>query len=124
VRADRVRSQLRRAVAEAFESCDVLAWPTVSAPAPRIDNPHVEVPSGPTAPDAVNVRQAGIANLTGQPGVNVPVGVHSSGLPIGLQLLGPWGSEALLLDAAEHVEQATGRQWVDAVPPTAAAQAA
>jgi aspartyl-tRNA(Asn)/glutamyl-tRNA(Gln) amidotransferase subunit A len=124
VRADRVRSQLRRAVADAFESCDLLAWPTVAAPAPRIDNPTVEVPSGPIAPDAVNVRQAGIANLTGQPGVNVPVGVHTTGLPMGLQLLAPWDSEELLLDAAEHVERATAREWVDALPPTAAPQAA
>jgi Asp-tRNA(Asn)/Glu-tRNA(Gln) amidotransferase A subunit family amidase len=124
VRGDRVRSELRRGVAAAFESCDLLAWPTVSAPSPRIDNPSVTVPSGVTAPDAVNVRQAGIANLTGQPGINVPVGVHSSGLPMGLQLLGPWGSEELLLDAAEHVEQATGRQWVDAVPPIAASSQA
>jgi Asp-tRNA(Asn)/Glu-tRNA(Gln) amidotransferase A subunit family amidase len=124
VRADRVRSQLRRAVADAFESCDLLAWPTISAPSPRIDNPSVTVPSGVVAADAVNVRQAGVANLTGQPGINVPVGVHSSGLPMGLQLLGPWGGEALLLDAAEHVEQATARQWVDALPPMAAPQAA
>jgi Asp-tRNA(Asn)/Glu-tRNA(Gln) amidotransferase A subunit family amidase len=119
VRADRVRSLLRRAVVDAFEECDLLAWPTVSAPAPRIDNPTVSVPSGPIAADAVNVRQAGIANLTGQPGISVPVGVHSSGLPVALQLLAPWGAEALLLDAAEHVEHATGRQWVDAVPPAA-----
>ena len=124
IRADRVRSLLRRGMADAFESFDVLAWPTVSAPSPRIDNPTVEVPSGSIAPDAVNVRQAGIANLTGQPGISVPVGVHSSGLPMGLQLLAPWGSEALLLDAAEHVEQATGRRWVDAVAPTAASAAA
>jgi len=123
VRADRVRSLLRRAVADAFASCDLLVWPTVAAPAPRIDNPTVTLPSGPIAPDAVNVRQAGIANLTGQPGINVPVGVHSSGLPIGLQLLGPWGGEELLLDAAEHVERATSREWVDALPPTASASA-
>ena len=124
IRADRVRSQLRRAVVAAFADYDLLVWPTVAAPAPRVDNPSVEVPSGPTPPDAVNVRQAGIANLTGQPGVSVPVGLHSSGLPIGLQLLAPWGAEALLLDAAEHLERATGREWVDALPPTAATQAA
>jgi aspartyl-tRNA(Asn)/glutamyl-tRNA(Gln) amidotransferase subunit A len=119
IRADRVRSMLRRAVADAFGACDLLAWPSIPAPAPRIDNPVVTVPSGPVPPDVVNVGQAGIANLTGQPGVSVPVGVHSSGLPIGLQLLAPWGAEARLLDAAEHLEQATGRQWVDALPPMA-----
>ena len=123
IRADRVRSLLRREVARAFESCDLLAWPTIAAPAPRIDNPTVTVPSGPTAPDAVNVQQAGIANLTGQPGISLPVGVHSSGLPIGLQLLAPWGSESLLLDAADHMERASGREWVDALPPTASASA-
>lgn len=124
IRADRVRTMLRRGVAAAFADCDLLVWPTLAAPAPRIDAPVVELPSGTTVPDAVNVRQAGIANLTGQPGISVPVGVHSSGLPIGLQLLAPWGAEELLLDAAEHVEQATGRQWVDALPPTASQQAA
>jgi Asp-tRNA(Asn)/Glu-tRNA(Gln) amidotransferase A subunit family amidase len=125
VRADRVRSELRRSMARVFaESCDLLAWPTVAAPAPRIDEPVVHLPSGPTSPDAANVRQAGIANLTGQPGISVPVGVHSTGLPIGLQLLGPWGSEERLLDAAEHIERATDRQWVDALPPVAAQQTA
>jgi Asp-tRNA(Asn)/Glu-tRNA(Gln) amidotransferase A subunit family amidase len=120
IRADRVRSELRRGMARAFaEHCDVLAWPTVAAAAPRIDNPVIELPSGPSAPDAANVRQAGIANLTGQPGINVPVGLHSSGLPIGLQLLAPWGREELLLDAAEHIERATDREWVDALPPVA-----
>ena len=123
IRADRVRSQLRRGVAAAFGDCDLLAWPTIAAPAPRIDNPTLELPSGPTPPDSANVRQAGIANLTGQPGVSVPVGVHSSGLPMALQLLAPWGREELLLDAAEHVERATGREWVDALPPAAEQQA-
>jgi Asp-tRNA(Asn)/Glu-tRNA(Gln) amidotransferase A subunit family amidase len=46
----------------------------------------------------------------------VPAGFHSSGLPIGLQLMGPWGAEARLLDAAERIEQATSREFVDAVP--------
>jgi Asp-tRNA(Asn)/Glu-tRNA(Gln) amidotransferase A subunit family amidase len=117
VRADRVRSQLRRALAEVFARVDVLALPTVPAPAPRIDNPTVELPSGQHPPDRANVRQTGLGNLTGTPGINVPAGLHSSGLPIGLQLVGPWGEEARLLDAARHIEDATSRQFVDAVPP-------
>jgi Asp-tRNA(Asn)/Glu-tRNA(Gln) amidotransferase A subunit family amidase len=44
------------------------------------------------------------------------VGFSSSGLPIGLQLVGPWQAEARLLDAAKHIEQATSREFVDAVP--------
>jgi aspartyl-tRNA(Asn)/glutamyl-tRNA(Gln) amidotransferase subunit A len=36
------------------------------------------------------------ANLAGVPGISVPCGVSSDGLPIGLQLLGPNWSEALL----------------------------
>jgi aspartyl-tRNA(Asn)/glutamyl-tRNA(Gln) amidotransferase subunit A len=124
IRADRVRSQLRREFASAFQTCDLLAWPTVAAPAPRIDNPVVELPSGTTPPDSPNVRQAGIGNLTGVPGVSVPVGIHPTGLPIGLQLLAPWGGEELLLDAAEHIERATDREWVDALPPIATQQAA
>jgi Asp-tRNA(Asn)/Glu-tRNA(Gln) amidotransferase A subunit family amidase len=76
----------------------------------------VHLPSGPHPADRANVRQTGIANLTGLPGINVPAGFHPSGLPIGLQLIGPWGAEARLLDAAKHIEQATSREFVDAVP--------
>jgi Asp-tRNA(Asn)/Glu-tRNA(Gln) amidotransferase A subunit family amidase len=113
----RVRSLLRRELAAAFESCDLLAWPTVPAPAPPIANPTVELPSGRAPADPGNLRQTGLGNLSGIPGVSVPVGLHSSGLPLALQLQASWGEEARLLDAAEHLEQATGREFVDAVPP-------
>lgn len=117
VRADRVRAQLRRSLKEIFGRVDMLALPTVPAPAPAIENPNIQLPSGETPADHGNVKQTGLANLTGAPGINVPVGLSSGGLPIGLQLVGPWGEEARLLDAAEHVEQATSAQFVEAVPP-------
>jgi Asp-tRNA(Asn)/Glu-tRNA(Gln) amidotransferase A subunit family amidase len=115
---------LRRSLAAAFDRVDVLAWPTVAAPAPPIENPTVEVPSGLHTADEINPRQCGIANLTGIPAISVPVGIHSSGLPMALQLLGPWGRDELLLDAAEALERATERQHVDALPPIAAGAAA
>jgi aspartyl-tRNA(Asn)/glutamyl-tRNA(Gln) amidotransferase subunit A len=123
VRADRVRSQMRRSVADAFERCDLLAWPTVPAPAPPVEDTTVELPDGPMPADPANVRQTGLGNLTGIPGVNVPVGTHSSGLPIGLQLQAAWGRDSVLLDAAEHLEAVTARQYVDAAPPVAQAVA-
>ena len=119
VRADRVRALLRRSAAEAFGRVDVLVWPTVPAPAPRIDNPFVELPSGIQPADAANVRQSGFGNLTGLPGMSVPVGLHPSGLPIGLMIQGAWGDDARVLDAAEHLERATDRAFVDAQPATA-----
>jgi Asp-tRNA(Asn)/Glu-tRNA(Gln) amidotransferase A subunit family amidase len=123
VQADRIRALLRRELQRAFEHVDVIAWPTVPAPAPPIENPTVQLPSGPKPADPANVGQTGIGNLAGIPGISVPVGTHSSGLPMALQLQAAWGRESVLLDAAEHLERATQRQFVDAVPPIAAATA-
>jgi Asp-tRNA(Asn)/Glu-tRNA(Gln) amidotransferase A subunit family amidase len=116
VRTQRMRSLLRRSLARIFGEVDLLALPTVPAPAPPIENPVLSLPSGDQLADPANVRQTGLGNLTGVPGISVPAGIHSSGLPMGLQLLAPWGAEARLLDAAKHVEQATSRAFVDALP--------
>ncbi|MEA2308561.1 MAG: aspartyl-tRNA(Asn)/glutamyl-tRNA(Gln) amidotransferase subunit [Thermoleophilaceae bacterium] len=123
VRADRVRAQLRRSAAAAFERFDLLVWPTVPAPAPLIEAPVIDLPSGQYPADAPNVRQTGFGNLCGIPGITVPAGLSSGGMPIGLQLQAGWGREAVLLDAAEHLERATDRAHVDALPPIAAAAA-
>lgn len=117
-RSDRIRAAIRRWLADAFARCDVLAWPTVPAPAPPIDNPTFDLPSGPSLADPPNVRQAAVANLAGTPGISLPAGLVD-GLPVGLQLLAPWREESRLLDAAEHLEHATSRAHVDAVPPIA-----
>jgi aspartyl-tRNA(Asn)/glutamyl-tRNA(Gln) amidotransferase subunit A len=118
-RAHRIRTMLRRSLARVFEQVDVLAWPTVPAVAPPLESPVVELPSGPHTADEVNPRGGGLANLTGIPGISVPVGLSSDGLPIGLQLQAAWAGDALLLDAAEALERANGRRWVEALPPLA-----
>jgi Asp-tRNA(Asn)/Glu-tRNA(Gln) amidotransferase A subunit family amidase len=114
-RAFLFRAQVRRNLAELFERIDLLAWPTVPAVAPPLDEPVVELPSGLSSADAANVRHGVIANLTGVPGVSVPVGLDD-GMPAALQLLGAWGSDALLLDAAEALERATDREFVELRP--------
>jgi len=45
-------------------------------------------------------------NITGQPAISVPVGVHPVGTPIGAQLAGPMGSERTLLALARVLEAA------------------
>jgi Asp-tRNA(Asn)/Glu-tRNA(Gln) amidotransferase A subunit family amidase len=118
VKAHSVRTLMRRRLAAALESVDVIAWPTVPAVAPPLAAPLVELPSGTLSADQANVRGAALANLTGAPAISVPVG-FSDGLPIALQLQGGWGRDELLLDAAEALERANGRRWVDSLPPLA-----
>jgi Asp-tRNA(Asn)/Glu-tRNA(Gln) amidotransferase A subunit family amidase len=119
VQSYRVRTLMRRRMAALFEQADVLAWPTVPAVAPPLEAPLVELPSGTLTADQANVRGAGLANLTGIPAISVPVGLSANGLPIALQMQAAWGQDELLLDAAEALERANGRRWVEALPPLA-----
>ncbi len=117
IQARRLRTLIRRGLADLFDGVDVLAWPTVPAPAPPLESPLVELPSGTTTADQANVRGGTLANLTGTPAISVPVGLSSAGLPIALQLSAAWGRDGLLLDAAEALEGANGRRWVEERPP-------
>jgi aspartyl-tRNA(Asn)/glutamyl-tRNA(Gln) amidotransferase subunit A len=117
-----VRTLMRRRLAALFADVDVIAWPTIPAPAPPLDSPMVELPSGAHTADQANVRGAALANLTGIPSVSMPVGLSGEGLPLALQLQAAWGRDELLLDAAEALERANGRRWVEALPPLATAE--
>lgn len=122
VQATRVRTLMRRRLAALFDEVDVIAWPTIPAPAPPLEAPMVELPSGALTADQANVRGAALANLTGIPSVSMPVGLSGEGLPIALQLQAAWGRDELLLDAAEALERANGRRWVESLPPLAEAE--
>jgi Asp-tRNA(Asn)/Glu-tRNA(Gln) amidotransferase A subunit family amidase len=122
VQSQRLRTLMRRRLAALFEEVDVIAWPTIPAPAPPLEAPMVELPSGTHTADQANVRGAALANLTGIPSISMPVGLSDEGLPLALQLQAAWGRDELLLDAAEALERANGRRWVEALPPLAAAE--
>jgi Asp-tRNA(Asn)/Glu-tRNA(Gln) amidotransferase A subunit family amidase len=122
VQAGRVRTLMRRRVAALFTEVDAIAWPTIPAVAPPLEAPLVELPSGTHTADQANVRGAALANLTGIPAISVPVGLGGEGLPIALQLQAAWGRDELLLDAAEALERANGRRWVESLPPLAQAE--
>ncbi len=124
VQAARVRTLMRRRLAALFAEVDAIAWPTIPAVAPPLESPLVELPSGTLTADQANVRGAALANLTGIPAISVPVGLSADGLPIALQLQGAWGRDGLLLDAAEALERANGRRWVESLPPLARAEPA
>jgi aspartyl-tRNA(Asn)/glutamyl-tRNA(Gln) amidotransferase subunit A len=103
LRAQRVRTLLRRDYEEAFRSVDLVATPTSPTPAFRL---------GEKTEDPLQMYLADIytvpCNLAGLPGLSTGCGFSSDGLPIGLQLLARPLDEPTLLGAAHAYEQATG----------------
>jgi aspartyl-tRNA(Asn)/glutamyl-tRNA(Gln) amidotransferase subunit A len=106
LRAQRVRSLIRRDFERAFEECDVVATPTSPVPAFRL---------GEKTDDPLQMYLADVftvpANLAGIPGLSIPCG-FAAGLPAGLQLLArPFDEQALLrLGAAYQAETEHHRQ--------------
>jgi aspartyl-tRNA(Asn)/glutamyl-tRNA(Gln) amidotransferase subunit A len=45
-------------------------------------------------------------NISGQPAISVPCGLTREGMPVGLQIVGPWGSDALVIEFARQIETA------------------
>lgn len=105
--------QLRRLIAEdfrkAFESCDVLMGPTSPSTAFKIG----EKTDDPVAMYLNDIYTVPI-NLAGLPGMSVPAGFDTRGLPIGLQLIGKYFDEARLLNVAHRYQQVT--DWHQQAP--------
>jgi aspartyl-tRNA(Asn)/glutamyl-tRNA(Gln) amidotransferase subunit A len=98
LRAQKVRTLIRRDFEQALESCDVVATPTTPSPAFRFGEKTAD-PLAMYLADIFTVP----ANLAGIPGLSVPCG-FADGLPIGLQLLARSFDEAALFRAG-HVYQ-------------------
>ena len=101
LKAQKVRTLLRQDFARAFEKCDAVLTPTTPTPA-FLSGEKVDDPLAMYLNDIFTVT----ANLAGVPGISVPCGLSSNGLPIGLQLMGPYWSEARLLRLAHAYQTA------------------
>jgi amidase len=96
---------------------DLLLTPTCGAPPPPLGH-FVPDPDNPLASMA---RVAAFSvftapfNVTGQPGISIPLHWNQQGLPVGVQLVAAYGREDLLIRVAAQLEQA--RPWADRLPP-------
>jgi aspartyl-tRNA(Asn)/glutamyl-tRNA(Gln) amidotransferase subunit A len=104
LRAQKVRTLVRRDFDRAFERCDVVAGPV---------SPTVAFRLGEKSGDPLQMYLADVftigCNLAALPGLSVPAGLHpENGLPVGLQLVGRPFDEATLLRAARALERETG----------------
>ena len=101
LQAQRIRRLIANDFVAAFKSCDVILGPTAPTPAFRIG----EKISDPVQMYLFDIYTISV-NLAGLPGLSLPGG-QAAGLPVGLQLLGNYFSEARLLNIAHRFQQAT-----------------
>jgi len=100
-KAQKVRALVKRDYATAFEKCDAILTPT---------SPSVAFKLGEKSDDPLAMYLNDIytvsANLAGVPAISVPCGLSDEGLPIGVQLVGNFWSEDVLLNLASKYETA------------------
>ena len=96
VAARAFQTHWRRQVAFCFSEADYLVLPAVHGAAPDTSttgSPEFQAPW----------------SLSGHPAVTIPAALSEHGLPLGVQLVGPWHSDSALLDAAIWCEEALSR---------------
>lgn len=104
LKAQKVRTLIKRDFDEALQQCDVLVTPT---------SPTVAFRLGEKMDDPLQLYLSDIytisANLAGVPAISLPCGTSSEGLSIGVQILGRHFDEATVLKAAYAIEQRINR---------------
>lgn len=100
LKALRVKAMIKKAFDQAFEKYDCILGPVAPTTAPKL---------GESLSDPMKMYLGDIytisVNLAGLPGISVPCGTDSRGLPIGLQLIGDCFQEKKLLQTAYTFEQ-------------------
>ncbi len=103
LKALRVKALIKKAFDEAFAKYDLILGPVAPTTAPKL---------GESLSDPIKMYLGDIytisVNLAGLPGMSIPCGVDSKGLPIGLQLIGDCFKEKNLIRAAFTYEKARG----------------
>lgn len=116
------RTQHFRTVQGWFAKYDLVLTPTMSRPPLSIEHKALDAITI-NGQDAGDMRQSWVPylnmfDLTGHPAVSLPCGWSKDGLPLGLQIVGPWYADAKVLKAAAAFE--TAQPWAHLIPPFAA----
>ena len=103
------RTVVFRQVQALFARLDFLVTPTIARPALDADH-DAHAPISIDGEEAGSIRGAWYPytfpfNLSGHPAISLPCGWSSDGLPIGLQIVGPWHADRRVLALAAHLER-------------------
>jgi aspartyl-tRNA(Asn)/glutamyl-tRNA(Gln) amidotransferase subunit A len=102
LQAQKIRRMIADDFQQAFKQCDVIAGPV----APTVAWKLGEKSSDPVANYLADIFTLP-ASLAGLPGMSVPAGFGEGNMPVGLQLIGNYFSEAKLLNMAHRLQQET-----------------
>lgn len=104
VQARRVRRSIIERLTDLFREVDLIALPVMGAEAPTLE----AAMTGSWAGLRARIRTMAPFSLAGLPAISVPCGRTTSGMPVGLQLVGAPGAEWTVLRAAYAYEQVGG----------------
>ncbi len=102
-KAKRVQNKISQEFSDSFKECDIIATPTVPASAFKIGE-NIGDPIKMYYNDVCTVT----VNIAGLPAISLPCGKDSSGMPMGLQLIGNKFNEQVILDTAYTYEKICG----------------
>jgi len=108
IRARQQLDRTRRNIGRVFRMVDAIVTPTSPIVSPAIAE-FGRDRNGSVDFLFQNIRNTSPFNVYGWPTISIPCGFTTSGLPIGLQISGPMGADALVLQIANAYEQAT--EW-------------
>lgn len=101
-KSQKVRTLIKNDFEKIFNEYDVVIGPTTPTPAYKIGE-KIDDPLTMYADDVLTTP----VNLAGLPGISLPCGFNSNGLPIGLQIIGKHFDESMIYRVAYAYEQAT-----------------
>lgn len=99
LKAQKIRTLIAQDFERVFQNVDVILTPTTTGPAFALD----EKPTDPVAMYMNDIYTVTV-NLAGLPGISVPAALSTSGLPLGVQVIGPRLSEQRLFNVARSIE--------------------
>jgi aspartyl-tRNA(Asn)/glutamyl-tRNA(Gln) amidotransferase subunit A len=108
-RAMREREWHRRRFEDFFDQYDLLLTPTMAVAAFPIERHPRRIGRQDVDPMKGYTPFCFHANLAGLPAASLPCGFNSDGMPVGLQIVGPWGEDERVLSASAAFEAA--RPW-------------
>ena len=110
LKAQKIRTLVANEAEREFEKVDSIILPSVGCAAPYI---HEESIEGGEVNDEVNKSLSAFTffgNITGLPATQVPSGTNAYGMPLGIQVISPWGCEELSMEIASLIEGEVG--WI------------